>query len=263
MDLTQVSRTAVLLLICRAVESARNKAEFDDPMAVLCLERLMSAVSEEDRRWIARHKRIYEGIKAGDSKAGVKRGRVFDHAVDSFVAGNPGCTVINLACGFDTRYWRIEKEKCCFIEIDLPAVIDLKKEILRDDLKYELIGCSALDTAWIDQVTSRGNAGFLILAEGLFMWLPPQSAIRLFKEIGERFDRSQLFLDMVPERYTKGIWKKLIRLHSRMDWGLDVAWDFGIKDPHDIEGYGSGLKVVGVEKGTTGPIITVAINSAR
>jgi hypothetical protein len=68
---------------------------------------------------------------------------------------------------------------------------------------------------------------------------------------------------MVPERYTKGLWKELIRFHSRLDWGLDVAWDFGIKDPHDIEGYGSGLKVVGVEKGTTGPIITVAINPVR
>jgi O-methyltransferase involved in polyketide biosynthesis len=179
MDLTQVSRTAVLLLICRAVESARNKAEFDDPMAVVCLDRLMSAVSGEDKRWIARHKRLYEVIKAGDSKAGVKRGRVFDHAVNRFVEDNPGCTVINLACGFDTRYWRIKNEKCRFIEIDLPAVIDLKKEILKDDLKYELIGCSALDTTWIDNVTTHGNTGFLILAEGLFMWLPPQEAIRL------------------------------------------------------------------------------------
>jgi O-methyltransferase involved in polyketide biosynthesis len=263
MDLSQVSRTAVLLLICRAVESARNKAEFDDPMAVICLERLMSAVSEEDRRWIARHKRLYEGIKAGDSKAGVKRGRVFDNTVKRFIADNPGCTVINLACGFDTRYWRIENEKCRYIEIDLPAVIDLKKELLKDDLKFELIGCSALDTAWIDQVTTRGNTGFLILAEGLFMWLARQDAVRLFKEMGERFVRTQIFLDMVPEKFTKGLWRKLIRFHSRLDWGLDVAWDFGIKDPHDIERYGNGLKVIGEQKGSTGPIITVEINGAH
>jgi hypothetical protein len=35
------------------------------------------------------------------------------------------------------------------------------------------------------------------------MWFPPQEAIRLFKEIGERFDRSQLVLDMIPERVFK------------------------------------------------------------
>jgi hypothetical protein len=63
MYLSQVSRTAILLLICRAVEAEKNKSEFDDPMSVLCLERLMSIASEEDRPWIMRKKRRYEGIQ--------------------------------------------------------------------------------------------------------------------------------------------------------------------------------------------------------
>jgi O-methyltransferase involved in polyketide biosynthesis len=262
MNLSQVSRTAILLLICRAVEAEKNKSVFNDPMAVLCLERLMSIASEEDRHWIIRHKRLYEGIQGRDAKAGVRRLKVFDNAANRFIADNPKCTVINLACGFDTRFWRIENEKCKYIELDLPGVIELKKEILKDHLGYEVIGCSALDTSWIDSVTINGNTDFLLLAEGLFMWLPPHEAIRLFKEIGERFYRSQLVLDMVPEKYTKGIWKKLIHLHSRIDLGLDVSWDFGIKNTHDIEVYGNGLKVIGEEKGSAGPIITVSINAA-
>jgi O-methyltransferase involved in polyketide biosynthesis len=188
----------------------------------------------------------------------------FDSAANRFIAANPQCTVINLACGFDTRFWRIDNENCRYIELDLPEVIALKREILTDairphNLGYELIGGSVLDTSWIDQVTIHGNTGFLLLAEGLFPWLPPQDAARLFKEIGEKFTRSQLVLDVVPERYTKGIWKSLIRLHSRIDWGLDVSWTFGIKKPKDIEAYGNGLKVIGVEKGSAGPIITVVI----
>jgi O-methyltransferase involved in polyketide biosynthesis len=98
-----------------------------------------------------------------------------------------------------------------------------------------------------------------LLAEGLFMWIPQSEAARLFKEISTRFDRSQLVLDMVPDKYTHGIWKELIRLHSRMDWGLDVAWVFGIKDPHDMEAYGNGFRVIGEEKGSAGPIITVSV----
>jgi O-methyltransferase involved in polyketide biosynthesis len=263
MDLSQVSRTAILLLICRAIEAEKNPSGFNDPMAVLCLERLMSIASEEDRGWIIRRKRMYEGIQAQDAKAGVRRVKAFDNTANRFIAGHPKCTVINLACGFDTRYWRIENEKCTYIEIDLPEVISLKKEILKDQLGYEMMGCSVLDTSWIDQVTTHGNSNFLLIAEGLFMWLPPQEAIRLFKEIGEKFYRSQLILDMVPERYTKGLWKTLVRLHSRIDFGLDVAWDFGIKHPRDIEAYGKGLKVIGEEKGSAGPIITVLINEAH
>ena len=263
MDLSQVSRTAILLLICRAIEAEKNKSVFNDPMAVLCLERLLSIASEEEKRWIIKRKRFYEGIQARDAKAGVRRLMAFDKIANRFISDNPKCTVINLACGFDTRFWRIENEKCNYIEIDLPGVIELKTEILEDHLGYEVIGGSVLDTSWIDQVTTNGNTGFLLIAEGLFPWLPPQDATRLFKEIGERFYQSQLVLDMVPEKYTKGIWKKLVRLHSRIDFGLDVSWVFGIKNPHDIESYGNGLKVIGEEKGSAGPIITVSINAAH
>jgi O-methyltransferase involved in polyketide biosynthesis len=262
MDLSQVSRTAILLLICRAVQAERNKFAFNDPMAVLCLERLMSMASEEDKRWFIRKKRMYEGIHRRDAIAGVLRGKAFDNAVNRFIAANPKCTVINLACGFDTRFWRIENEKCTYIEIDLPGVIKLKKEILKDHLGYEVIESSVLDTSWIDQVTVNGNTGFLLLAEGLFMWLPQKDAIGLIKEIGAKFLRSQLVLDMVSERYTRGVWKKLFRLHARIEWGLDVSWLFGIADPHDIETYGNGLKVMGTEKGSAGPIITASINAA-
>ena len=262
MDLSQVSRTAILLLICRAVVTQQDKSLFNDPMAVLCLERLMSIASEEERRWIIRKKRMYEGIQVRDAKAGVKRMKAFDNAANRFIADNLNCRIVNLACGFDTRFWRIENEKCRFIELDLPEVIALKREILKDHLGYEVIGGSVLDTSWIDKITIDGNAGFLLLAEGLFPWIFPQDAARLLKEIGERFHRSQLVMDVVPERYTKGIWKFLFRMHSRIEWGLDVSWVFGIKNPRDIEAYGNGLKFIGDEKGSAGPIITVSINAA-
>jgi O-methyltransferase involved in polyketide biosynthesis len=263
MDLSQVSRTAILLLICRAVESEKDKTLFDDPMAVLSLDRLMSMASEKDKRWIISKKRMYAGIHVRDAIAGARKGKVFDNAAHRFIIDHPKCTVINLACGFDTRFWRIENENCTYIELDLPEVITLKKEILKDHLGYELIGCSVLNTSWIDQVTSNGNTGFLLLAEGLFMWLPKPDATGLLQEIAARFDRSQLVLEMVPEKYTRGIWKSLFRVHSRLEWGLDVAWLSGIKHPHDLEAYGNSLKVIGVEKGSAGPIITLSINTAH
>lgn len=261
MELSQVSRTAILLLICRAVETEKNRSVFNDPMAVLCLERLISLASEEEKHWILKKRRNYEGIQARDALTGVRRMKTFDNAADRFIANNPKCTVINLGAGFDTRFWRIDNKKCNYIEIDLPEVIKLKKELLKDNLVYEVIGSSVTDTSWIDQVTTKGNTGFVLLAEGLFPWLLPQDAKRIIKEIGEKFHRSQLVVDMALEKYTKGIWKELFRLHARIDFGLDVSWVYGIKNTHDIESYGNGLNVIGEEKGSAGPIITVSINA--
>ncbi len=261
MDLSEISHTAFLTLTCRAVETEKKNPVFNDPMAVLCLERLMSLVSEKEKNRIIKWKKMYGGIQVRDAKLRIRTVIRFDSIANLFISSNPGCTVINLACGLDTRFWRIDNKKCRYIDLDLPEMIDLKREILKDYLSYELIGCSVFDTSWIDQVTSNGNSNFLLLAEGLFMYLPEQDAIRLLQVISRRFDRSQLVSDMAPKKYTRGLWKWMISLESRA-WGLDVSLTFGINHPQDIEAYGEGFKVIGVEKGSIGPIISVAINTA-
>jgi methyltransferase (TIGR00027 family) len=262
MDLSVVSQTAILALLCRVVESEKKKPVFNDPMAVLCLERLMSKSSQEEKNRIMKWKKKYEGIQGRrDAKARALTARSFDSITSHFISDNPGCTVINLACGFDTRFWRIENEKCKYVELDLPEVIELKREILKDHLDYELIACSVFDTSWIDKITSNGNSGFLLIAEALFYYLPRQDVTRLLEVVARRFNRSQLVLDVAPEKYTKGLWKRLIQLESRA-WGIDVSFAFGINNPHDIESYGKGFKVIGDVKGNVGPIITVSINAA-
>lgn len=263
MNISQVSRTAILTLIARVVASEKQNAIFNDPMAVLCLEGLMSMASEEEKRWIIREKRIYGGMQVQHAISGAKRAKVFDDSANRFIADNPQCTVINLACGFDTRFWRIANENCRYVEIDLPEVVALKREILKDQPGYELIGCSVLDASWIDQVTANGNSRFLLLAEGLFPYLPKPDVTHLFHLLTQRFVRSQLVLDVIPEKYLRGLWKMVLRLETKLTWGgLDVPWVFGIKHPRDIESYGPGLSVLGHVKGSAGPIITVSINAA-
>jgi O-methyltransferase involved in polyketide biosynthesis len=63
MELSQISRTAILLLICRAIEAEKDQSLFSDPMAAFCLERLISMVSGDDKGWIIKKKRSFEGIQ--------------------------------------------------------------------------------------------------------------------------------------------------------------------------------------------------------
>jgi O-methyltransferase involved in polyketide biosynthesis len=261
MNLSKVSQTAILTLVCRVVEAEKSNPLFSDPMAVLCLQRLMSISSEEEKNRFTKWKRMYAGIQARDQRARALTVKNFDDIANRFISDHPGCTVVNLACGFDTRFWRIENRKCRYIELDLPAIIDLKGELLKDHLGYELIACSILDPTWIDQVTSHGSSDFLLLAEGLFMYLPKEDATRLLREVSRRFSRSQLVLDMAPEKYTKGLWKWLLALEARV-WGLDVSIAFGIDNPRDIESYGSGFKFIGDAKGSMGRMTSASINAA-
>jgi O-methyltransferase involved in polyketide biosynthesis len=183
----------------------------------------------------------------------------FDKFASQYISNHPGCTVINLACGFDTRFWRLKIDKDKYIDLDLPEMIALKKEVLKDHLNYELIGCSVLDPTWIDRVTANGNGNFLLLAEALFYYLPKQDVANILSEISQRFKGSELVLEIAPEKYTQGLWKKIIQLESRA-WDIDVSIVSGFNNPRDIEAFGSGLKVIGVAKGNVGPIVSVSIN---
>jgi len=212
MNLSDVSRTAILTLLGHVVASEKENIVFNDPMAVLCLDRLMSFASVEERKWIIRQRRM---INAHDARAMARRVATFDSSANLFISNNPKCTVVNLGCGFDTRFWRIEKKDCRYVEIDLPEVIALKREILKDQFDYELIGCSVLDTSWVDKVITNGNSNFLLLAEGLFMFLSKQDVKNLLQLLAQKLICSQLVVEMAHEKYTRGFWRMAFALQAK------------------------------------------------
>lgn len=261
MNLPDISQTAILTLINRVNESKKANPIISDPMAIHCLEGLKSVATEEEKAWIEGFEEKFSKRGGRDPLKNALRTSRIDKIANEYISNNPACTVIDLGCGFDTRFWRISSENCKFIELDLPKLIDVKKEILREFLEYELIGSSVLETSWIDQVSANGNSNFLFIAEGLFMYLPKPEAVHLLESISRHFTRSQFVLDMIPERYTKGLWKWIIDQNLKRLWGLDVPFDFGIKRPQEFEAIGDAFKLVDAERSSFWQILTVSIDA--
>jgi len=242
MKLTDVSNTSIATsLRSHVIESEKKNPIINDPMAEYCLDKLYSLASEKERALLFDRK-----LPLALTNSQALRARKYDEIANDFISKNPGCTVVNLGCGFDTRYWRLKNKNCEFIELDLPELIEIKKDILKEHLNYQLISCSFLDTSWIDTVTKRGNNNILLLAEGLFMYLPKNDVIKLLKTISERFNNSQIALEVTNEKYTRGLWKKMIRRKIKSQLGYDAGslFKFGVRNGKDIESYGDGIKVV-------------------
>ena len=210
-------------------------------MAAYCLEKLISLASEKEKNLLFNRK-----LPTSFTNHIALRARKYDRIVNNYISNHTSCTVINLGCGFDTRFWRINNKKCAYIELDLPEIIAIKKEILKEHLSYELIGCSVLDPSWIEKVTSESSKNVILIAEGLFMYLPKIGVINLFKTISNRFYQSQIVLEVVTEKYTHGIWKKVVQRKIKRLLGLDAgsSYNFGIKSALELESYGNGIKVV-------------------
>jgi methyltransferase (TIGR00027 family) len=242
MKLTDVSKTAIATsLRTHVLESQKDNPIINDPMARYCLDKLTSLASEDEKELLFNRK-----LPPALINHIAIRARKYDSIINEYILKKTSSTVINLGCGFDTRYWRIDNQKCTYIELDLPEVIEIKKEILKDYLSYEMIGCSVLDTSWIDRVTAKGNRNFLLVAEGLFMYLPKADVINLFKTFSERFYDSQIVLEVVTEKYTRGIWKQLLIMKVKHELGFDAgsSFDFGVKNASELESYGNGIKII-------------------
>jgi O-methyltransferase involved in polyketide biosynthesis len=231
-----------------------------DPLAAHCLESIMRLASADDKEQMAKMTTYASGSGFHDARSNGDRAMVLDAIAGDYIAGNPGCTVVNLACGFDTRYWRIDHTKCRYIEVDLPEVVALKREILKDRIGYELIGCSVLDYSWIDKVTEKGNRDMLLIAEGLLMYLPEPLAVPFLQTLPQRFVHSRFLFDMVPKFATKGVWKKILARLSRKYFGFTVSMEFGFKKPGDIEAVSHGFKVISDKRMGGRLIIQASIN---
>lgn len=239
--LTDVSKTAIVTLRSHVLESQKNKPIITDPMAKYCLDKLVSLATDDEKARLFNRK-----LSAQLTRHIALRARKYDSLINDYISKNSSSIVVNLGCGFDTRYWRIDHNQCEYIELDLPEIVELKQDILKDQLCYELIGCSVLDPAWIDRVTSKGNRHVLLIAEGLLMYLPKAEVIDLFKTFSERFYQSQIVLEVVTEKYTRGIWKKIIILKMKRELGFDSgsSYNFGVKNALELESYGTGIKVI-------------------
>lgn len=239
MNLSDVSKTAIITMTCRAAQSEDPKSEFNDDMSVQCLKILTEIASESEKKTIRKIGKIYGKYSKNEAKSLVMRVSIIDSLVNDYILKNPECTVINIACGFDTRYWRLNKNNCTYIEIDLPEVIEQKRNLLGERIEYEMISSSVLNFSWIDKVTNDGNGNFILVMEGLLMYLQEEDVKILLGEISRRFTDSQLVIDALDKKLTKGLYRKIGNWASKLLLGIELGWNFGFQKAEDIENYGN------------------------
>lgn len=238
--LSHVSETALVTLKARA-EGAREKNPLiRDEKGIELLEKLETCLPAETR------KRILDRKMPGSVINHISlRSRKYDSYTEEFLQNNPEGLVVSLGCGFDTRFWRLSGNAWRYIEVDLPPLIGVKKELLGDAATYRMIGCSVLDKKWMMEVQRIQDRKILFLAEGLLMYLPKPEVIKLFDRLSRFFSRSFIVFEVVSERYTKGIWKKMVdaKMERSLGFGAGASYESGLRNAAEVESYGSGIKV--------------------
>ena len=184
-SLVGVSETALLTLNGRAFQARHPDAIIDDPMAV----KLVEAIDFDFDKF---------GRRRGQEMA--LRSLAFDRATIGYLSEHPAATVVALAEGFQTSFWRLDAAipdaEFLWTTVDLEPIIDLRERLLPSSPRIANLAQSALDYTWMDAVDP--THGVFITAEGLLMYLQPDEAMGLIAECARRFPGAQMIFDLPP-----------------------------------------------------------------
>ncbi len=220
-NLNAVSRTLLIPLYFRAMESQRPDVLVRDPKAVELVGRL-------DCDFSGVQKLKKEQVNY------LLRMREFDRQARAFLAEHPAGVIVDLGCGLDTRFERVDNGQVEWYGLDLPEVIELRKELLEETPRSHFIGCSVLDFSWMNALSDRAGKPILFLAEAVLVYLEEADVKRLVQTLAQRFPGAEL----VCEAYSPVV----IRSHPRQAAVAQPHW--GLKDDRDVESWSPGIRLL-------------------
>jgi O-methyltransferase involved in polyketide biosynthesis len=220
LNLQGIARTLLVPLACRAIESGRPDAIIHDPRAVEVYTALNGGPH------------FLMGMSGHDLFAAVMRVRRFDGYARAFLLGNPGGLVVDIGCGLDTRFDRLDDGQMMWLGLDLPEVIELRRQVLPDGDRCRTIPQSMLEDAWLDEV-AQINKPTLFLAEGVFPYFSASDVKPLLMALSRRFPGGELVFDALSPFMT---WLNNQTSSVLKDSGTRARWD--VKDPRRLESWG-------------------------
>ena len=185
-NLNGAAETMLQSFYARAQYSKSIKHKFYDAKAVELVERIDYDFSSAEK----------------DTTMGtgvIARTIVFDELVKDFIDKNPDCTVVNIACGLDTRFYRMDNGRVTWYNLDLPETIAVRDQIYNETGRVSAIGISVTDPAWAEQVTVRGKMLFII--EGLSMYLTSEENKQMLSIIHDNFDNATVLMECLAKKW--------------------------------------------------------------
>ena len=148
----------------------------------------------------------------------IARTIVLDRLTTAYLAGHPGAVVVNIACGLDTRCYRMTGYRHWY-NLDLPETMAVREKLLPESGTVTQIAMSAMDN-WGSRIEET-DAPVLIIIEGLTMYLTEADVQRIFAVIAGRFDAATVLVETMNPMVVKRFKEKSIEgSNAKFTWGV-------------------------------------------
>ena len=157
----------------------------------------------------------------------IARTIVFDEIVKDFIDKNPDCTVVNIACGLDTRVYRMDNGRLTWYNLDLPETIAVRNQLYQESGRISSIGISVLDPTWAKEI--KPNKKMLFIIEGLSMYLTAEDNAMMLKIIYDNFEHAYVCMECIAKMWAgkENVEKSIQKTGAKFIFGADSFEDLG------------------------------------
>ena len=169
----------------------------------------------------------------------IARTIVLDKLTKSWLAAHSGAVVVNIACGLDTRCYRMSGYAHWY-NLDLPETMAVREKLLPESGTISQIAMSAMED-WGSKISEQ-NVQVLILIEGLTMYLNAKDVQQIFAVISGRFSQATVFVETMNPAMVRHFKEKSIDAsNAKFNWGIksgkalaELLPDFRFVEEHSL-----------------------------
>lgn len=222
-DLGPVQQTLLMPLLGRALETRKPRGLIRDPRAVEIVDQL----DYDFDRWRGARSLVGASLRT----------RMFDEEVREFLDEHPEGTVVEIGCGLNTRFERLDNGRAYWFELDLPDSMALRRRFFEDGPRRTMLEASVLDTDWHD-VVARSGGPWCFVSEAAIIYLDAPDVERALRGLSSRFEGSWLVTDTTSSAMVEGQDEHdLMRTMPRSSW---FRWK--CDDPAGLRAWGLRLR---------------------
>src|SRR5699024_2516010 len=163
--------------------------------------------------------------------ASASRSADMDRFIQSFLERRPNGVIVQLGCGLETTYYRCDNRRTHWYAVDLPHVIDYRRELLPELERETYLAGDAFSEDWIRQVrTEFPDAPILVTAGGLFHYFEEHKVIALLRMIGQSGNMEVVFdtvnkkgMAMMQKKYMKQVGHADAQMFFYVDAAKELA----------------------------------------
>jgi len=229
-ELKDVAETLLYPLLSRYVETQKENGVIKDPKSVEIIDALDYDV---------KNTKLFPISQLG----ACLRTIIFDEAVFAFLKQNPDGVIINLGCGLDTRFPRVDNGQMTWFDLDLPETIKIRKNFFSENTRHRFIAKSALDPTWPDQTPK--DKKLLIIMEGLSFYFTEEENRKVISIIRENFKDAEFYMEAFDPSFITLC--SYIKTKDPLDKKATGLLKWGIKCGKKMETWEQGIYYIGEE----------------